>query len=101
MTTRYNMTLNEASEKIYNSIMEQEVFSKHLRKGITAVEVGSASTQIYVDTKNNYFKKAIDRVLKANPDIFFLGSFNKEYKYIDLKHTQEFRKYLISQEMAQ
>lgn len=94
------MTLNEASEKIYNIIMEQEVFSKHLRKDITAVEVGSASTQIYVDTKNNYFKKAIDRVTKAYPELFFLGSFNKELRYIDLQHTQEFRKYLISQEMA-
>lgn len=101
MTTQYNMTLNEAIEKIYNIIIEQEVFSKHLRNDITAVEVGSASTQIYVDTKNNYFRKAIGRVLKANPDIFFLGSFNKELRYIDLMHTQEFRMYFISQEMAQ
>lgn len=95
------MTIKEVCDKIYNKIIEQEVFSKHHRKDIIAVEIGSASTQIYVDTKNNYFKKAIDRVLKANPELFFLGSFNKEYKYIDLKHTQEFRKYLLSQEMAQ
>lgn len=101
METTFKMTITEAVEKIYNIIMEQEVFSKHLRTDITAVEVGSASTQIYVDTKNNYFRKAIGRVVKANPDIFFLGSFNKELRYVDLMHTQDFRKYLISQAMAQ
>lgn len=101
--------MNNIQQKIVSAIKNENIIAKHIYQHhwisgsstvVYPITLWQYSVDVQIDTKRNYFEKAIRRVLEKNQDIFEFGFFcksdNSRPAFIRFHYTknaiQEFNK---------